>query len=88
MAISRNNLSRIKDGKYVINTNHNKSKGTHFFSLFIDRNTAVYFDSFGIEYILLEILNKINEKSITHNIFGRQDNESIMRGFCLKNFAR
>ena len=28
-----------------------KSKGTHCVSLFIDRNAAVYFDSFGIEYI-------------------------------------
>ena len=26
-------------------------KGTNRLSLFIDRNTAVYFDSFGIEYI-------------------------------------
>ena len=36
-----------------------KSKETHFLSLFIDRNTAVYFDSFGIEYILQESLNEI-----------------------------
>ena len=28
-----------------------ESKGTHWVSLFIDRNTEVYFDSFGIEYI-------------------------------------
>ena len=34
-----------------------KSKGTHWVSLFIDRNTAVYFDSFGIEHITQEIFN-------------------------------
>ena len=27
------------------------------------------------------VLNKIRDKSITHNIFGIQDNESIFRGF-------
>ena len=58
-----------------------KSKGTHSVSLFIDRNTSVYFDSFGIEYISQEVLNKIKDKSITHNIFRIQGNESIMCGF-------
>ena len=85
---ARNNLSRIKDGKYIINTDHNKSKRTHFVSLSIDINTVAYFDSFGIEHILLEVFNKINEKSITHNISRRQGNESIMREFFLQNFAR
>ena len=54
---------------------------THWVSLFIDRNTAVYFYSFGIEYIPQEVLNKIRDKSITHNIFRMQDNESIMSRF-------
>ena len=58
-----------------------KSKGTHSVSLFIDRNTSVYFDSFGIEYIPQEVLNKIKDKSITHNIFRIQGNEFIMCGF-------
>ena len=56
----------------------------HWVSLLINRNTAVYFDSFGIEYIPQEALNKIRHKSITHNVFKLQDNESIMCGFyCL-----
>ena len=55
---SRNNLPRIKDA-YVINLDDKNSKGTHLVSLFIDRNTAVYFDSFRIEYIPQEVLNKI-----------------------------
>ena len=58
-----------------------KSKGTHWISLFIDRSTTVYFDSFGTEYIPQEVLNKIRDKSITHNIFRIQDNESIMCWF-------
>ena len=36
-----------------------KSKEIHWVSLFINRNAAAYFDSFGIEYIPQEILNKI-----------------------------
>ena len=38
----------------------------------------LYTDFFGIEYIPLEVLNKIRYKSITHNMFRIQDNESIM----------
>ena len=50
------------------------------FTIF-DRNTAVYFDSFGIEYIPQEVLNKIKDKSISRNKFRIQDNQSIMCGF-------
>ena len=52
----------------------------HWVSLFIDRKAPGYFDYFGIQYILLEVLNKIRKKSITHNIFRIDDNESIMFG--------
>ena len=55
-----------------------KSKGKHSVSLFIDRNTAIYFDSFGIEYIPQEVLNNIKDKSITHKILRMQDDDSIM----------
>ena len=40
-----------------------------------------YFGPFGIEYIFQEVLNKIKDKLITHNIFRIQDNESIMCKF-------
>ena len=58
-----------------------KSKGTHRVSSFINRNTAVYLNSFGIEYIPQEVLNKTRDKSITHNIFRIQDIKFIMCGF-------
>ena len=63
----------------MINLHDKNSNKTCCVSSFID-SLAVYFDSFGIEYIP-QILNKIREKSITHNIFRIQDNESIMCGF-------
>ena len=65
----------------MINFDDKKSKKTHWVSLFIDINTAVYFDSFGIEYNPQEVLNKIWEKSVIHNIFRLQDNDSIVCGF-------
>ena len=65
----------------MINLDNKQSKGIHWFSLFIDQNSAVSFDSFGIEYVPQEVLNKIRAKSITHNIFRMQNNESIMCGF-------
>ena len=94
---SRNNLPRIKYGAYLINLNDKNSKGTHWISLFVDRNTAVYFDSFGIEFTTQDLLSKIRDKSITHNVFRIQDNESIICGFysiayriyaCSKNLVR
>ena len=48
-----------KDGLYVINLDDKKSKGTHWIPLFINKNVAVYFDFFGIEYNPLEVLKKI-----------------------------
>ena len=48
----RDNLSRIKDGAHVISLDDKQSKGTDWVWLFIDKNTAVYFDSFGIAYFL------------------------------------
>ena len=59
----RNNLLRIKDGVYVINLDDKISKETHLVSLFIDRDIAVYFNSFGIEYIPQEVL-KQNQRLI------------------------
>ena len=78
---ARNNLPRIKDWAYLINLDDKKCKGTHWVSLFIDRNTVVYFAYFQIEHIPQEVFSKIRDKSITRNIFRIQDNEAITCGF-------
>ena len=78
---SRYNLPRRNDGVYIINLNDQESKVTHWFFLFINRNTSVHFDSFGIEYISQEVLNKIEDKSITKNIFRIKCNDCTMCGF-------
>ena len=61
---SRSNLPRVTDGAYVVHLDDKKSKGTHWVSLFIDKYIAIHFDSFGNEYIPLELLNKIRDKSL------------------------
>ena len=50
-AYSRYNLSKIKDGAYVINLDKFESIGAHWIVLYMNGNNIVYFDSFGIEHI-------------------------------------
>ena len=54
--------------------------------MFIDRNTAAYFDSFGIEYVPQELLNKIKDKSVIHKMFRIKDIESLVCEFCFIAF--
>ena len=49
----------------------------YWVSSFIDRNTAVYIHSFGIECIPQNELNKIKSKFINQNIFRIQSDDSI-----------
>ena len=48
---SRSNLSKIKDGEYVINLDEFKSIGNHWIALYVNDNNIVYFDSFEVEHI-------------------------------------
>ena len=58
-----------------------KSKEKHWVSLFLDRNRLVYYDLLGIECTSQEILNKIRDKSITHNTIRIQSDDSVMCAF-------
>ena len=91
---SRNNLpNKTKKGAYVINLDEYENTGTHWVSLFVKTNKAIYFDSFGIEHIPKEINKFINNdmtkpsplKLIKSNIFRIQAYDSIMCGyFCIE----
>ena len=48
---SKNNLSKIKDGTYVINLDEYESIRTHWIALYVNDNNVTYFDSFGVEHI-------------------------------------
>ena len=60
---SRNNLAKIKDGKYVISLDEYKLIGPHQIALYVNGNKrkasqdAIYFDSFGVEDIQKKIKN-------------------------------
>ena len=65
---------------------HN-SVGTHWIgiALYVNGSTITYFDSFGVEHILLEIKKIIGYKNIKTNIYRVvQSYDSIMWGhFCI-----
>ena len=77
---SRNNLSRLKDGAYVINLNDNKSKGTNWVSLFIDRNTVIYFNSLELNIFLKKNFKK-SKKNQLLTIYLEYKNESTICRF-------
>ena len=81
---SRNNLSKIKDGAYVINLDEYESIGTHWIALYVNVNSMVYFDSFGVQHIPKEIRKFIGNKNISTNIYKIQAYNSIICGyFCI-----
>ena len=80
---SRNNLSKIKDGAYIINLDEFESKVTHWVALYLNGENVTYFDSFGVQNIPKEIRKFIGNK-ILQQIFIIQANDSIMCGyFCI-----
>ena len=46
----RNNLSKIKDGPYIINLDEYESIEIHWIALYDDNNNVLYFDSFLVEH--------------------------------------
>ena len=59
---SRNNLSKIKDGTYIINLDEYESIGTHWISLYVHAKNVWCFDSFRVEHIPEEIRKFIRNK--------------------------
>ena len=81
---SRNDLPKLKNGAHAINLDHSENTGTHWIVIFMKNNEVIYFDSFDVEYIPKEIIEKIGNKNIKTNIFRIQENNSIMCGyFCI-----
>ena len=58
-------LKKIKDETYFINLDEYGDVGTHWITLFRNRNEIVYFVSFGVE----EIKEFVRNKNIIANIF-------------------
>ena len=78
---SRDNLSRIKDGAYVINLDEYSDIGSHWVAIYVQNNDVTYFNSFGIEHIIKEIKAFTGNKDIKTNNFRIQAYDLIMCGY-------
>ena len=52
---SRNSLSKVKDGAYIINPDEYESIETHWIILYVNAKNVTYFDSFRVGHIPKEI---------------------------------
>ena len=80
----------INDGNYIINLDDSQGQGTHWVSLFISQNKAIYFDSFGC-VPPLNVINFVKQRSkikLGCNNFIIQDLKSDACGFyCIAFFV-
>ena len=66
---SRDNLPKtIKDRSHVINLDEYANVGTHWIALYVKNCEAIYFDSFGVEHVPIEIKGFIGHKE-NQNLF-------------------
>ena len=68
IAYSRNNLSKTKDGEYIIILHKYESIGTPWIALYVNAENIRYFDSFGFEHIPKGIKKFIRNKNIITKI--------------------
>ena len=86
---ARDNLSKIKNGTYVINLDEYSDIETHQIALHVGgasqkdvkNNDVTYFDSFGVKHIPKEIRTFVGNKIIKTNIFRIQAYDSTMCGY-------
>ena len=82
---SRDNLpEKIKDGASAINLDEYADAGTHWIASYVLNIGIIYFESFRVEHVPIEIKKFIGQKNIKTNKFRIQANNSIMCGyFCI-----
>ena len=81
---SRNNLLKIRDGKYVIRLDKYRSKGPLWIASYVNDNNVIHFDNFGVEYIPNKTRKFIGNKNVKTNIYIIQAFDLIMCGyFCI-----
>ena len=78
---SRNNLSKIKYGAYIINLDEYESIETHWITLYVNDNNVTYFYNFGVENIPKKVRTIFGNKNIITNFYRVQAYDSIMCGY-------
>ena len=48
---SRDNITKIKDGAYIINLDGYSDTRTHWVALYVHNGDVTYFDSFGVNIL-------------------------------------
>ena len=48
---SRDNITKIKDGAYIINLDGYSDTGTRWVALYVHNGDVTYFDSFGVNIL-------------------------------------
>ena len=85
----RKNSPKVKDGAYVINLDEYNLIGTDWITLDVNGNNrrafydAIYFGSFGVEYISKGIKKFIGNKNIIANVYRIQVHDLIICGHYL-----
>ena len=59
---SRNNLSKIENGAYIIDLDKYESIGTHWIDLHVNAENVTYFDSFWVKHIPKKIKKLVGNK--------------------------
>ena len=81
---SRNNLSKIKGGAYIINLDEYESIGTHWIALYANAKNLTYFDSFEVEHIPKENQKFVGNKNVVTKLYRVQACDSIKCAyFCI-----
>ena len=81
-----NNLSKIKDGTYIINLHEYESIETPWITWYLNAKNVIYLNSFGVEHIQKN-RKIIRAKNIMTNIYGIQAHDSIMCGYVYVGFT-
>ena len=67
-----------------VNLDEHADVSTHWIGLYVKNIEIIYFDSFEVEHVSIEIKKFIVHKNIKTNVFRIQANNSIMFGyFCI-----
>ena len=81
---SRNNLSKIKGGAYIINLDEYELIGTHWIALYANAKNLTYFDSFEVEHIPKENQKFVGNKNVVTKLYRVQACDSIKCAyFCI-----
>ena len=80
---SKNNLSKMMHGSYIINLDEYESIGTHWIALHLNAKIVTYFGSFGVQHIQNKITEFIGNKNIIKNVYRIQEYNSMCGNFCI-----